>query len=194
MSFTDISSVRELSGLTKDEISDTKLGTIIEYTDKEIVRGLHVRVKEENLTEGSSKVSDTVFYTTYKPIADSNADGVIDKKDITVWKRIDNDRTEVTVSDVNPELGKIVLSSPHNSADMLIIDYQYYKGNSIPDSDLMKEAASYKAAFLAMIRLKGKVPTKYSIGRMRVTDEIPGVNFRDRSREVLRKVKQQMVS
>jgi len=51
--------------------------------------------------------------------------------------------------------------------------------------ELLKIASSYYSAYLAMVKLRGKLPIRYTLGRLRIVDPVTGKNFYEEYRRCL---------
>jgi len=200
MAYATISDVRLLSGLTVDEISDTDLSSLIDYADRKVLQEITIpRIQEDlkpNLKGEFIDGINKVFYLQHSPIADINRDSSVTVDDIKVYAWTDSQdegtKSLVTVSSIEPETGRVELASaPSTEIKKLTADYSFYLGNT-PDWSLLKAVSSYFTAYLAMVKLKGKTPVKYSLGRLRVTDEVSGGKFLREALRLLHQLRNQM--
>jgi len=185
MVYTTVSDIRVISGITEDEISNSILTDIIEYAEAEILRQINVRMVDEDLDPDLDGTgidgSNVTFYTKNKPIADINRDSTIDSNDIIVYvwdnEQDESTKNKVTVSTVQADSGRVVLeTAPAKNKERISANYSYHK-NTI-DYTLVTKASAYLTAYLAVLRLSGRLPISYTLGRaLRVNTKDMGHRF-----------------
>jgi len=172
MTYTTSFKVRQISGLTEDELADSVLDSLIEYAEAEVQRQINVRAVDEDLNpnldgtgiDGENKT----FYTKHFPIADVNKDSVVDSNDITVYvwddEQDENTKTVVGVDSVTADSGRIVLTTaPSSDSERISADYSYHL-NPI-DYSLVSKACDYLTAYLCVLRKHDIMPVSYTLGR-----------------------------
>jgi len=171
MTYTTPSKVRSLLGLSETQVSDETLSNFIEYSDKIVLSMITVRVIDDEL-EGNINGSNTKFYTSFKPIADTNLDKTIDASDVTVygWTKASDPttKTELTVSSVDSNEGLIILSSAPSSDTYkkITADYSYYL-NPV-DWSLVELASTLYAGYRYLISETLLIPESWSVGTLRI--------------------------
>ena len=122
-----------------------------------------------NKIDGSNKV----FYTKNFPVGDMNNDYMVDETDVKVYKqRIvsgEYTETELTVSSVDAENGKITLQDAPESDSILYVTYVYTPRHYpvYPAHELVRRATAYFTAFLLKTRITGEV-TRYTLDRLTI--------------------------
>lgn len=140
--FCTAAEVRNIISLTSDDISDVEIENLIKIAQIQVAQELYAYHEDEEVEyiddEKDNEIdnSNTVFYTRFWPIADKNRDGQVTTDDIKVYKfDSDGNRTEVTVSSIDAERGKFVLSEAPTTDYTLKVTYCSRPPN-IADNDL----------------------------------------------------------
>jgi hypothetical protein len=188
--------VRDLTDITTDDISDSKLAELIDKATKIIIEDLTIPIIDEEL-DGNIDGSNTTFSVDRYPIADVTGDSVVTGADVTVY--IWGDRTDpstretVPVSTIYPRTGKIVLSSaPAATIEQVTCDYHYTYEEYL-DWDLINPACVYLTAYLFYIKKYTVVPTSLARGPMRFRWEAkPYIEFLDRYYELLERIRKKV--
>ncbi|MHC1572280.1 MAG: hypothetical protein ACXQTL_05985 [Methanosarcinales archaeon] len=181
MMFTEIELVRDVSGLRENEVSDDVLRRLIERAEREILRDITVEVKYGSLS-GRINGSNATFYTQYAPIADSNFDGVVNTSDVTLYTveedNFGNKRyTKAAIASLDPDLGKVVFASPpSDDVDGIAVDYHYYL-NRVDQAQVEYACALY-AGLMGVRYLYGRLPSRFTLGRLRIDTDDLGRNLR----------------
>jgi len=153
MALASVSEVRNIISLTSDDISDEQINSLIKYAQIQIAQELFVYHEDEeveyideekdNIIDGSNKV----YYTRFWPIADRNQNGVVDSDDVKFYKfDSEGNRTEMTISSIDAERGKITLSEAPTTDYTLKVTYSSYPPN-ITSDDLKMACIYLTAAF-----------------------------------------------
>jgi len=144
MAYTDVNTVRLLTNLTSNDISDEDITNIIAEATKELNAMINVHVDRERVfyidTTRENKIdgSNTTYYVQNwhgRFLADMNDDGTVDTNDVIVYQ-VDTDGTETkpTVSSIDVDSCNITLSSAPASGVRLYITYEWcYRNPSTPD-------------------------------------------------------------
>ncbi len=186
LSYADLSFIRDLTNLPQDEIDDPTLETIRERAEQKLIKDITIEKNQEelkgNLNGTYINGSNNTFYTHHTPIADTNADESIDSNDVTVhvWAERDDEgtRSEISVDSVTADTGRVILgSSPASDDDKITINYSYYNAPDVPDWNLVEMASAFLTGYLGSVKLRGAVPSKYSIGDLSIDEELPGKPF-----------------
>jgi len=147
--YADPRSIRKYAGLDESDIPDSKLDFYIEQADTIVFNDVAIGVMNE-IIDGSPNGNTGTLETNHKHIADTNYDCVVNTADVTVyvWGDVESISTRITwgVSSINPDFGKVYLSSiPSATFDAVSIDYYYYKHK--PDYGLLRRAANLWATY-----------------------------------------------
>jgi len=166
MSYTTPKFVREnVLGVPVDEAPDAQLQEYIELADKVVMVDISTRVELEKLQQaidGSGKK----FQVKHFPIADINADSLVDGQDVEVkgWKT-ESDFDSLTVANVLADKGIIILAEKPDLQTYklgLTADYSYYP-NPI-DFNLVSLASAKYAAYLWLVKEHSLMPLKLKMG------------------------------
>ena len=197
MGYGTITTFRRVSGITVDEMDDTEVQEYLNESDRVVLEDLTVRVRLEELL-GQQVNTNTVFRTLHAPIADSNFDKTIDASDIEVygWSEDTYGRvtlTQLTVSEVLPELGVIILSSAPSGYDKIVANYRYYLCRYPVDWTLVEMASVYYASYLAHLSLKGLIPPIFRLGSLSISwgrsgEDKPYVRFYELYKTTVRRL------
>lgn len=169
MAITTVAKIRLLSNLTTSDISDDDVEDLIAEAVKELVPKVSVKVVREYVSyidetrENKIDGSNTTFYVRNwkgKYLADQDLDGDVDMSDIIVYQ-LDSSGTEttLTVSSVDQDDGKFVLSSAPTGDKRIYVSYSWsYVDQSTPDARL-----NLAATFLTLAYAYAKI----NVGRAR---------------------------
>lgn len=179
MVWTDISSVKLVTGLTSSDIGDTDLESLISSAQKEVLLQTNINITREpvkyldetreNLIDGSNT---TYYVSNWKGtyLSDRDFDLDVDVDDVKVYS-VSSDGTEsiLTVSSITYDEGKIVLSSAPNNVD-LYITYTYNYFNPITPNPLLKLATEYLVGAYAYMRIDSKNKKSVKFGNTSITN------------------------
>lgn len=184
MSYSTVADVRLLGGFTAQEIDDATLASFIERAEQELLSAVAVRRRGEDLKptpkgewiDGANRV----FYLAHKPVADTNFDAVVDAADLKVYAWTDPEeeatKAEITVSEVNPETGRLVLAqAPTTTIQRLTADYAYYLAQA--DWGLFRLASAFLAAYFAVLHLHARLPRRVHLPELTVFNDDLGQPF-----------------
>lgn len=182
MAYTTPSAVREVSNISSDRLDNTELQSLCDRASKRVNRRLSIDQSERVMrisTWRRNKINGTnkTFFTKEYPLGDKSGDFSIGTADVKVYSigTTTGTRTLYTVSNINGETGKVVLSTAPPSYHSVYMEYQ-----SVPlqiTHDLVQEATTYLTAGLAMLRLHGRSIKEYTLGSMKIKKENVGGEF-----------------
>ncbi len=116
--------VRDLSAILTADIDDTVLTRIVDAATKYFSSQVQTEVFSEILDPLGDNSSNTIFFTKQHPLGDKNFDLTVTLTDVVVWdENIDEDRTELVVSEIDASIGKITLET--GRTDTTYIDYVF---------------------------------------------------------------------
>lgn len=180
-SYITSTDVRNISGLTSSEISDSALTALISYATAQFNADVNTTVVREkalyldntrrNLVNGSN---DTFYISRFKDyyIGDSNNDGSVTAADVTVYFVAgDGTETVATISSVDFDDGKIVVSSAPVSGNRVFITYAASIVDESTPEILVKLAVAQITSALAFTRIDVKKVQNFSIGKVRITSQ-----------------------
>jgi len=126
MPYTTKSEVRDLSGLTSTEVSDTIVDAMINLADREIEQITEKiwtgqQTKELLGVQKSSK--NRTFRTLYKPIVDDKGDTTDDETDVTVY--VDTVAQDSDTFELQGAEGKIVFTTAPDINAQIEMTYRY---------------------------------------------------------------------
>ena len=162
MALTTTNKVRLMTNLSTTDISDGTLDNLICEATKEIMYSINIKVIREKIKyidetrENDIDGSNTTYYIkNWKGtfIGDNNLDGDIDTDDIVVHA-VDSNGTETTatVSSIDYDDGKFVLSTAYDSSYDLYVSYSYCYYNPYTPDPLLSLAATYLTASYAYLK------------------------------------------
>ncbi len=179
--YCTVDDVRKLSGLTSSEISDSDLFDLISFAQAQINSELNYTVHNEEIAWISNEKdntidgSNTTFYVKDVNdngyyLGDMNNDGIVDENDVEVYS-VDNEgnRTNYTVSSVDPELGQFVLTSAPSSNESVYVTYAVCPTNVNEPDYLLRMATAQLASALAFTKIDAKKIQGFTIGKIKVT-------------------------
>ena len=164
--FTDVQTVRLLSGVTTGEVNDFEVKEIIEQADVLLRRELEhdyflpPRVIDEDVGEGDG--TTTQYILDNIPIVSGSCVVYVDG--VT--------QTSPTDYSLETSTGVITFVSAPTSGAEVTADYDYSE-----DAEILKLASSYLTAYLCMVKKRGKLPVRISLSRLRIVDPETGINF-----------------
>ena len=163
--YTTVEIVRNICNLTVNDITDTQICNLIEYTTRELNADINVHHEEEKIEyidsvkDNEVNGTNTTFYTKDYPIGDNDDDGAVSIDDITVWE-YDADgesRSQVTVSSIVPNEGKFVLSTAPGGT--LKVTYKSCQRSASDPHPLIENAATLLTTAWAYTKINvGKSP------------------------------------
>lgn len=190
MSYSNATKVRDRTGFTEDEIDDRSLSILVDKAAKKVKNELNVKRTNVELEQ----VDNGVYRLPNTPVADTNFDKQVDKTDLTIYNWIDKDdsstKQETTINFLDTQTGRIEIDD--SNAEKVTADYSYYLGKTTPNWELIEEATSYLAGFLAVNKVRGREPASVRMGAMNIRDSNPGSNFKDIYRETINQIKNNM--
>ncbi|MBO8180788.1 MAG: hypothetical protein H0Z19_10000 [Archaeoglobus sp.] len=154
MTYGDINTVRQLVGITSDDISDADLTAILSVAERIVMKEL---TSEVNRELAYPLTNDRLVYQTRRfPIADRDLDGIVTSADIKVEAKnpiagFDMWR-ELTVADIKPEDGLILLSEAPADNEQVYISYSYLP--PIITADDINDLVNYLTAHLVSLQLE----------------------------------------
>jgi hypothetical protein len=173
--YCSIPEARLLLGYTATDIGNTDLQELINYASTIIVEDLTISVIDEEPI-GKIDGSNSTFTVMYYPLADVNADKVINSLDVTVyaWSIRDNPSTKtvVEVDTVYNREGYIVLKNPPSSSiQQITVDYAYTWEEAL-NWELLKLATAYMVGYIFAIRKFTVIPDVVSRGPLRFAHRV----------------------
>lgn len=182
MGYATIEDVRLLTNLSTTDISDAILSGILEKTISEINSKISVLITRERIqyidSTRQNKIdgSNTTYYIQNwegKYIADRNDDAVVGPADVTVYQVAPGGvETELTVSSVDSDDGKIVLSSAPASGVKLYITYAYTKLNPNTPEGLLVLAHAWLVASYVYLRRDTGTANNVRFGRTSISRKV----------------------
>ena len=127
MLYGDILSIRALTGLTNEDVSDEDINQIMQLANRIVLNTIQMRVTREQPRQiGSDRL---VYQTSAYPLADIDGDGQVTANDVKVealspvesfdmWR-------ELTISQINADYGLIKLAEAPASGERVFITYAY---------------------------------------------------------------------
>jgi len=200
MAYCTTTNTRSVSGLTTSEITDVDLAILITHATRKINSDIQVKeVREEvkyidSTRENEINGSNTEYYVqTWEKyfIGDADDDGDVDTSDVTVYQVAPGGvETELTVSSIDANNGKITLSSAPSSGNRLYITYHYSPVDMSTPHPLVVLATSYMAASLGFLRIDVKKVQQFAAGKMRVSRQSEAYTvFYDKYLETINEIK-----
>ena len=174
--YCTVDDVRHICNLTTNDITDTQICNLIEYTTRELNADINVHHEEERLDyinsvkDNELNANNTTFYTEDYPIGDNNDDGAVDTTDITVWEYSSDgeSRSQVTVSSIVPNEGKLVLSNAPASDVILKVTYKSCQRSASDPHALIPVAAALLTTAWAYTKINvGKAP-RWQMGSTKI--------------------------
>ena len=154
MAYGDINVIRQLVGITSEDISDADLTAILNVAERTVMKELMSEVTREEVYALDSE--RLTYQVKHYPLADRNLDGVVDASDVKVEAKSStlsfNMWRELTVADIKVEDGLILLSSAPDSGERVFISYAYIPP-TVTNDDL-NDLVNYLTAHLVSLRLE----------------------------------------
>lgn len=135
MAFTTTAKVRLISNIVIADVSDADVASLITVATAQLNSDINTRVVRERIQpidltrENKIDGSNTTYYVRNwkdKFIGDMDSDGDVDSSDIIVYQvASDGTETTLTVSSIDADDGKFVLSSAPASSVTLYVTYVY---------------------------------------------------------------------
>lgn len=164
--WTDVEGVRLLTGITQAEVSDVDVSLLIDQADI-IIKGelradysLPPRVIGEAVGTGDGV--SVQFLLDNTPVVTGSCRIYLDG----------TEKVEPTDYSLDTSTGTIIFITAPASGLKITADYNYSE-----DAEVLTLASSYLAAYLCMVKTRGKLPIRYSMGRLRVVDPDTGSHF-----------------
>lgn len=182
--YCTIADIRNLSGLTTTDISDSVLYDLLQFSMAQVNADLNVNIVREkvefiddvreNDIDGTNKTYYVQFWKDFY-LGDLDNDGSVDTSDVEVIG-VDADDVEhaLTVSSISHDEGKIVLSSAPPSTYELYITYARSPIDESTPNTLLKLAAAQLTAALSFTNLTAKNISKFRVGKIAVTQQSEG--------------------
>jgi len=203
MAYTTYTKVALLTNISTSDISNANITSIISEATKELNRMINTKVVRERIyyidstRENTIDGSNTTFYVRNwegKYLADMDNDGDVDTSDVIVYQ-VDSDgvETELTVSSITHDEGKIVLSSAPDVGVRLYATYEWcYKDVSTPDP-LVELACTLLSAAYCYAKLNiGRAP-QFFVGNKKIYRHMDSFqHFYDRAIGVIEKINDRM--
>jgi len=178
--YCSIDDVKEIVDVPSS-VTDISIFKLARIASLQINHDIQVHVYKEkieyidNIKTNDIDGSNKTFYTKHWPIGDMNNDFMVDEDDVKVYKvRVVNGEeveTEMTVSSVDAENGKIVLEDAPESDSVLYVTYVYTPRHYPvwPTHELIRKAAAYLTAFLLKNKIQDEsLVSRYTIDRLTV--------------------------
>lgn len=181
MSYCTYTNVRNLSGLTASDISDSDITTLISFATTQLNADINIEIVRERVLwidktrENKIDSSNTTYYVkNWKMyyIGDRNNSGSVTIADIKViLVNNDDEESEATVSSITHDEGKFVLSTAPTSstANEMYVTYVISPVDESTPHSLITQACSFLTAAYAFTRIDAKKIAQFSIGKVRVT-------------------------
>jgi len=167
--------IRELIGLSPEEVSDEQLIPYIKKAQERFLNDIALYVRDDTL-KGNINGKNTKFTLSYTNVADRTFDNKVTVADIDVytWTDADNPetRSEVPLSSINPIYGIVTLTTaPSKDVEKLTANYYYYPREI--DTKLVSHAVSALAGFYYVMAEYLLIPERLSHGAYRFTHARP---------------------
>ena len=179
--YCTIDDVKEIMDVPST-ITDISIFKLARIASLHLNQDIQVHVYKEkieyidNIKTNKINGTNKVFYTKNWPIGDMDNDFMVDEDDVTVYKvrtvNGEETETEVTVSSVDAENGKITLESAPESDSVLYVTYVYTPRHYPvwPNThELIRRATAYLTAFLLKNKMQDEsLITRYTIDRLTI--------------------------
>jgi len=186
MAITTKAKVRLLSNLTTNDISDNDVDSIIVEVTKELNSMINVKVVRErvlyidNTRQNDVNGSNTTFYVKNwkgKYLADRDNDGDVDTSDVLVHiVSSDGTETTATVSSIDQDDGKFVLSSAPTSDKEVYVTYDWtYRDVSTPDP-MVELAATLLTCAYCWLKINTGMAPQQSWGNVKLYRHMDAFN------------------
>jgi hypothetical protein len=205
MPYCTANDVRNFTGITETEATNSSLGILIDYATAEVNECISVLVVREyigfidNTRENDIDGTNTTYYArNWKGhhLCDMGNDGDVSTDDIEVFqKESDGTETQLTVSTITPSECKFTLSSAPQSNVELYVTYTYTNVPVDPPHSLVKMATAYLAASMAYTKLDATKANRFSFGKVSVTRGHEAYDtYYNKYRECINKINREMFS
>lgn len=202
--FCSMADFRAVTNLTTSEITDSDaydLITMAAYQANGDINTKVIRERVEYIDSTRENDIDGVNTTYYvknwkgKYLADFNNDSSVNTNDVIVYL-VDSNGTETqaTISSIDVDLGKFVLSSAPSSSYTVYVTYSFsYVDESIPDKKL-RMACAFLTAALAQARINiGRAP-QVSAGNLRLYRHMDAYNeYYNKYLGIIRQINDQLI-
>lgn len=184
MAYTDVATVRLVSGLTTNEISDANITSLIAYATTQFNADANVRIDREKVEyidstrENKIDGSNTTYYVKNWNgwyLGDLNDDGSVSISDAKFYYvATDGTETEKTISSVTHDTGKVVLSAAPATSGTGYITYSKAPLDESTPNNLIKKAVSELTAALAFTNTDAKKLKNFKVGKIAITTQSEG--------------------
>jgi len=184
MTFSSIAIIRQLTGLTVDQISDTDLTEIISQATSLVNSKINVVTTEEiryidnirkNYIDGSNKtyyVNNSFNYY----FGDRNNDGTVTITDIDVYSEYDEVRTKLTPASIDIE-GSFILSTAPIAGTKLTIRYAYTFYNVNTPDRLIQLLTTYLSSSYAYLQIEHGLTGNVKFGNITINKPVIGTSY-----------------
>lgn len=165
MSYGDLQSVRVLTGVVEEDVSDEELMKILGLAEIEVMRDLSaIRYREKALPLSET---NRLYRVKYAPIVDRDGDGVVTPEDVIVEAKVydfgGSYYMRLPVTSVDAEAGLIQVGSLPDAGEFeVLITYAY--SPYVYRAEDVAALVNYRAAHLVINRLA-------SANRLNLADE-----------------------
>ena len=171
MAYATLVQFRSVTNFTTSDIIDAEVTALIADADRAIVRLTTTEQYLERL-DGNVDEVNVDFKTNYRPIADKDASGTVDKDDVEVyyatfdsvtnWRELGSAQT---VSSVQSKEGIITMTTAPTgtTAEAGVFGIYRYDTQGDTSIDIYKLAACQFLAHLVSTKLRGNVIEQFSI-------------------------------
>jgi hypothetical protein len=177
--YCTIGDVRDLTGLTSTQISDSKIFTLIKYAMAQLNADILVKHEDERVRyisperENDIDGVNTTFYTENYPIGDKDNDGSVTISDIYAYSiNSTGVRTEYSISSIGSvERGKFVLATAFPLSETSYITYYSSPLLTEPPHMLVRLACIYLTAALSYTKIDASKIKKFRVGKVSVMQQ-----------------------
>ena len=181
MVHTTIDEIRDTTGITSTTISDDDMTTIMNQAISEVNRMINVKVVREyvdyldRIRQNKRNGTNATYYIKNwkgKYFGDRNDDGSISTSDVIVYLVDESAETETlaTVSSIDYDDGKIILSSAPTSTQFVYITYDYtFYDIETPDK-MIKLLTTYLASAYATLRAEHGLSSSVKFGNISISN------------------------
>jgi len=168
--------VRDLTGLTTSDLTDTQISGIIAHATAQLNADIQVKWEDEGVgyisQEKENKIdsSNTVYYTQHYPIGDMDNNGIISGADVSAYTLDSSgNRTDIVVTTIDDsEIGKLTLSTAPAEGDALFFTYYSSPVDMETPHELVKLACTQLSAALCYTRIDAGKVQAYKVGKISV--------------------------
>lgn len=180
-----VSQVRLITGLSDTEVTDTDINNYLSLATDEIWSTIYILV----IRDKPNQYDGYWYKLSYNFIGDYDKDGDISTDDVTVYTEGDNpdERTTVTVTDIDADLGLVKLSSKTFSDTLYATYCHSFKKLDFNLINLATSLLASKYIILNKVLLK---PISFKLGTMRIsygsrTEYTSLINIENKLAEIL---------